>query len=311
MTIDILQLCPLTPFLEAELARRYRVHRHFDRQEKSALAAIGAEKIRGVVTGGHIGLPTDLANALPNLEIVAVNGVGYDKVDLEQAKRRNVRVSNTPDVLTDDVADLAIGLILALARELPRADAFVRSGNWPSGDFGLATRVSGRRYGIFGLGRIGQAIARRLEGFSAHISYSARSKRDVPYLFCETICELAAECDVLIIAAAASSETRHIVNAEVLDALGPRGTLVNVARGSLIDEPALVTALLDGRLGAAALDVFEDEPRVPSALFDMQNVVLAPHIGSATRETRRAMADLVLANLDAHFAGMPLPTPVV
>lgn len=176
---------------------------------------------------------------------------------------------------------------------------------------GLSTRVAGRRYGIFGLGRIGMAIARRLEGFDARISYSARSKRDVPYDYHETLAALAANCDVLILAAAATAETRHVVNAEVLDALGPNGTLINVARGSLVDERALVDALQDRRIGGAALDVFEDEPRVPEELFGMDNVLLAPHLGSATHETRRAMADLVLANLDAHFAGTRLPTAVV
>jgi lactate dehydrogenase-like 2-hydroxyacid dehydrogenase len=311
MSIDILQLCPLIPALENELAERYTVHRFFEIKDKAGFLAGHASILRGVVTGGHIGIPADLAAALPKLEIVAINGVGFDKVDLVEAKRRGFRVANTPDVLTADVADLALGLILALSRQLPRADAHVRAGKWPSGDLGLSTRMSGRRYGIFGLGRIGQVIARRLEGFDAKISYSGRTKRDVPYDYHPSITALAAECDVLIIAAAASAETRHVVDAAVLDALGPKGTLVNIARGSLVDENALVKALQDGRLGGAALDVFEDEPNVPAALFAMDNVVLAPHLGSATHETRRAMADLVLANLDAHFAGKPLPTPVV
>jgi len=311
MTIDILQLCPLTPFLEGELARRFTLHRFFEMQDKAGFLAAGSAGIRGVVTGGHLGIPADLAAALPNLEVVAINGVGFDKVDLVEAKRRGFRVSNTPDVLTADVADLALGLILAHGRQLPRADAYVRASQWLSGDMGLSTRVSGRRYGIFGLGRIGMAIAKRLEGFDARISYSARTKRDVPYAYHQTLVGLAADCDVLIIAAAATAQTRHIVNAEVLDALGPNGTLVNVARGSLVDEKALVAALRDGRVGGAALDVFEDEPRAPQDLFDMDNVVLAPHLGSATHETRRAMAGLVLANLDAHFSGKPLPTAVV
>lgn len=259
--------------------------------------------IRGVVTGGHIGLPADVGAALPNLEIVAINGVGFDKVDLGEAKRRGFRVSNTPDVLTADVADLALGLVLAQARKVPQADQHVRTGQWLKGDMGLSTRVAGRRYGIFGLGRIGQAIAKRLEGFDARISYTARNRRDVAYDYHDSIEELAANCDVLIIAAAATAETRHIVNADVLKALGPQGVLVNVARGSLVDEKALVEALSSGMIGGAALDVFEDEPRVPEALFAFENVTLAPHIGSGTHQTRRAMADLVLANLDAHFAG--------
>ncbi|ACM28919.1 2-hydroxyacid dehydrogenase [Agrobacterium rhizogenes] len=311
MTVDILQLCPLTPFLEAELAKRFAVHRLFEMEDKAGFLAANGDSIRAAVTGGHLGIPADLVAVLPKLEIVAINGVGFDKVDLAEAKRRGIRVSNTPDVLTADVADLALGLILAFGRQLPRADAYVRAGKWLLADMGLSTRVAGRRYGIFGLGRIGMAIARRLEGFDARISYSARSKRDVPYDYHETLAALAANCDVLILAAAATAETRHVVNAEVLDALGPNGTLINVARGSLVDERALVDALQDRRIGGAALDVFEDEPRVPEELFGMDNVLLAPHLGSATHETRRAMADLVLANLDAHFAGTRLPTAVV
>lgn len=311
MTTEILQLCPLIPALEKELAERFTVHRYFEAEDKAAYLAEKGAAIRGVVTGGHIGLPADIGAGLPNLEIVSINGVGFDKVDLKEAKRRGYHVSNTPDVLTADVADLALGLILAQARQLPRADQHVRTGAWLKGDMGLSTRVTGRRYGIFGLGRIGQAIATRLEGFDARISYTARNKRDVAYEYHATIEELAANCDVLVIAAAATADTRHIVNAGVLKALGPQGTLVNVARGSLVDEAALVDALKNGVIGGAALDVFEDEPRVPEALFAFENVVLAPHVGSGTHQTRRAMADLVLANLDAHFAGKPIPTPVL
>lgn len=310
MTTEILQLCPLIPDLERELAERFTVHRYFEIADHTAFLAEKGGDIRAVVTGGHIGLPADPGASLPALEIVAINGVGFDKVDLAQARERGFRVSNTPDVLTADVADLALGLIIAQARQLPRADNHVRNGRWLSGDMGLATRVSGRRYGIFGLGRIGLAIARRLEGFDADISYSARNRRDVPYTYHDSIEALAANCDVLVIAAAATPDTRHVVNAKVLEALGPKGTLVNVARGSLVDEKALVEALQQGKIGGAALDVFEDEPRVPEALFEFENVVLAPHVGSGTHQTRRAMADLVLANLDAHFAGKPLPTPV-
>ena len=311
MTTEIVQLCPLIPALEEELAQRFTVHRLFEVSDRDAFLAEKGGAIHGVVTGGHIGLPADIGAALPKLEIVAINGVGFDKVDLAEAKRRGFRVSNTPDVLTADVADLALGLILAQARRLLQADQYVRTGEWLKGDMGLSTRVAGRRYGIFGFGRIGQAIARRLEGFDAHISYTARNRRDVAYDYYDSIEALAANCDVLIIAAAATAETRHIVSAEVLNALGPQGVLVNVARGSLVDEKALIETLSNGVIAGAALDVFEDEPRVPEALFAFETVTLAPHIGSGTHQTRRAMADLVLANLDAHFAGRELPTPVV
>jgi lactate dehydrogenase-like 2-hydroxyacid dehydrogenase len=311
MSINIVQLCPLMPSLEAELAKRYTVHRYFETKDQTGFLKERAGDIRGVVTGGHVGIPTDLAIQFPRLEIVAINGVGYDKVDLNEAKKRGYRVANTPDVLTADVADLALGLIIALARQLTIADAHVRAGDWPRGDLGLGHRVTGRRYGIFGLGRIGQAIAKRLEAFDAHISYSGRRKLDVPYVFHKTITALAANCDVLIIAAAASAETRHVVNRQVLDALGPNGSLINIARGSLVDENALVAALKEGKIAGAALDVFENEPHVPQTFLDLKNVVLTPHVASATYETRGAMAALVLANLDAQFTGKPLPAAVV
>ncbi|MGO4452372.1 2-hydroxyacid dehydrogenase [Phyllobacterium sp. TAF24] len=311
MSIDILQLCPVMPALEADLAKRYSVHRWFEMKDQPGFLKSHADKIRGVVTGGHIGIPMELAAQLPKLEIISINGVGYDKIDLNEARKRGYRVANTPDVLTADVADLALGLIIALARQLVLADNHVRAGNWPKGELGLGHRVTGRRYGIFGLGRIGQAIATRLQAFDGKISYSGRRKLDVPYTFYPDINELAANCDVLVIAAAASAETKHVVNTDVLKALGPNGSLINIARGSLVDEAALIAALQGGSISGAGLDVFEDEPRVPEALIGMKNVVVSPHIASATHETRRAMADLVLANLEAQFSGKPLPAAVV
>jgi lactate dehydrogenase-like 2-hydroxyacid dehydrogenase len=310
MTVEVLQLCPLTPALEAALAERFQVHRWFDTADAGLSRNSAVGRIRAVVTGGHIGLPTDLAAMLPALEIVAINGVGFDKVDLSEARRRSYRVTNTPDILTEDVADLAVGLVLTLARRLVEGDRHVRDGRWPAGELGLGRKVSRRRYGILGLGRIGRAIARRLDAFDATIAYTDRARLDVPYPFHVTPVSLAAASDVLIVAASSSAETKRIVDAAVLDALGPDGMLVNVARGSLVDERALVEALLAGRLGGAALDVFEDEPHVPEALFQLPNVVLSPHVASATQETRQEMADLVLANLDAHFAGRVLPSPV-
>jgi lactate dehydrogenase-like 2-hydroxyacid dehydrogenase len=307
----LLQLCPMTSGLEAALSERFTVHRLFDEKNPEAFLRDKAHAIRGVVTGGHLGLPSELSRQLPALEIVAINGVGFDKVDLEEAKRRGYRVTNTPDVLTDDVADLAIGLIIGLLRQVARGDAHIRSGRWPSADLGLSSKVSRRRYGVYGLGRIGAAIAKRLSAFDASIAYSNRSRRDVPYDFYETPRDLAANCNVLVVAVGASEQTRNTIDAEVLDALGPNGFLINVGRGSVVDEPALVQALRDGRIAGAALDVFAHEPHVPEALFGLPNVLMTPHIGTATRETRQDMADLVLANLDAHFAGRTLPTAVV
>lgn len=311
MTTEVLQLCPLMPALEKALEERFTVHRFFEAGDPDAFLEQNAHRLRGVVTGGHLGIPADLAARLPALEIVAINGVGFDKVDLAEARRRGVRVSNTPDVLTEDVADLAVGLSISLLRQIARGDAYVRAGRWPSGDLPLGSKVSRRRYGIFGFGRIGRAIARRLEGFDAEIAYSDRAQLDVPNPFFATPAELAAWSDVLIVAASASPETRNIIGADVLDALGRKGVLVNVARGSLVDEPALLDALEAGRIAGAALDVFADEPRVPERFFSMPNVVVTPHMASATHETRQAMADLVLANLDAHFAGREMPTALV
>ena len=311
MPIQVLQLCPLLPELEHALAERFTVHRWFEADAPEALLAIHGTAIRAVVTGGHLGLANELAAQLPALEIVAINGVGYDKVDLAQAEALGFRVTNTPDVLTDDVADLAIGLAIALLRRIPQADRHVRDGRWPETEVPLARKFSAQRFGIVGLGRIGKAIARRLEGFGVPIAYTDLAPQDVPYSFHPTPTALAHAVDVQIVAAAAGNETRRLIGRAVLDALGPEGVLVNVARGSLVDEAALVAALKEGRLGGAALDVFAAEPRVPEALWSMPNVVLTPHIASATIDTRRAMAGLVLANLDAHFSGQPLPTAVV
>jgi lactate dehydrogenase-like 2-hydroxyacid dehydrogenase len=221
-------------------------------------------------------------------------------------------VTTTPDVLMDDVADLAIGLLIATLRGICVGDRFVRAGSWPAGGLPLARKVSGKRLGILGLGRIGRAIARRAEAFGMTIGYTdLRAFDDVGYHFFPTPQALAADSDILVVAAAGGAGSRGTVGAPVMDALGPEGTLINIARGSVVDEPALVAALAEGRLGAAGLDVFADEPRVPEALWRMDNVVLQPHRASATVETRLAMGELVVANLAAHFAGQILPTPVV
>jgi lactate dehydrogenase-like 2-hydroxyacid dehydrogenase len=247
--------------------------------------------------------------ALPALGIVAINGVGFDKVDLAEARRRNIRVTTTPGVLTDDVADLAVGLMISLLRRLPSADRFVRDGSWSKGDFPLARKVTGRRFGIVGLGHIGVAIAKRLVGFGP-VAYCGRSRKDVPYTYYPTVLELARDSDVLLIAASSNVTTRGLVNAQVLDALGPDGYMVNVSRGALVDEVELAHAITQGRIAGAALDVFADEPNVPADLRSSGETVLTPHIASATAETREAMARAVLANLDAYLAGEELPGAV-
>jgi lactate dehydrogenase-like 2-hydroxyacid dehydrogenase len=278
--------------------------------DAAAVAAV-APRVRAITLGGDGRAPAELIAACPKLEIISVMGVGYDGVDVAAAKARGVMVTHTPDVLNDEVADTAIGLMLCAARQLPAADRYVRSGQWLKGPMPLARKMSGARLGIVGMGRLGKAIAQRAKAFNMAIAYTARSaKPDLPYRYFPSAEALAAAVDFLVVITPGGAGTRHLVNAAVLKALGKKGVLVNVARGSVVDEAALIAALKAGELGGAALDVFEDEPRVPQALIDLPQVVLAPHIGSATHETRQAMADLALANLVEHFAGRPVKTPV-
>jgi len=301
------------PEVSEELERRFVCH-HLAQvapDERPAFIAAIAGRVRGVFTSGTVGIDAALAAQLPQLEIVAVHGVGVDAVDFKALAPRAIPVTNTPDVLTDDVADLAVALLLAAARRLPMLDRYVRAGGWEAKQPLAPSRaLRGKVAGILGLGRIGQAVAARLEGFGMQIRYYQRSTAQLAYPRSASPLALARESDYLIVCAPGGPGTRHLVDAAVIDALGPEGTLVNIARGSLVDEAALVHALEQGRLGAAALDVFEDEPRVPPALKAMDNVVLAPHVGSFTLEARTAMGMLAIANLLAHFAGEPLPTQV-
>jgi len=295
---DLYLTAAMAPSLMDALATRFRIHR-----ENPPVTT------RAIVGGGSVLVDQAVLDSLPALEIVAVNGVGYDRIDLDAVRARGVRVTTTPDVLTDDVADLAIGLMLAVDRRIAFNDRAVREGGW---SVPLGRRTSGRRVGIFGFGRIGQAIARRAAPFAREVLYTARHERaDSGYRFVPDIGALAEACDTLILIAPGGAETRHVVSAAVLEKLGAQGVLINVARGSLVDESALVAALAAGTIAGAGLDVFEDEPHVPDALKAMDQVVLLPHQGSATAECRAAMAALVLANLDAHFAGQPLVTPLV
>lgn len=307
-----LQLCPFSDFLENELFNRFEIIRWFalSPAQQQAWLSEQAGSVRAVVTGGHIGCSNELIDQLPALGIIAINGVGFDKVDLSHARERGVGVTTTPDVLTEDVADLAVGLIISLLRRLPAADAHVRAGRWPGGDMPLARKVSGRRFGIVGLGRIGQAIASRVAPFGS-VAYTDLAEKQTPYQFLGDIHALAKAVDVLIVASSANAATRHLIGTPVLDALGSNGYLINVARGSLVDEQALIDALAEGRIAGAALDVFEAEPNVPEALRANDNVVVSPHIASATQETRRRMAELVLENLDAFVVGKPLPSALV
>ncbi|KAK3159655.1 hypothetical protein QOZ80_1BG0049410 [Eleusine coracana subsp. coracana] len=314
-SLSVLLLHPFNAYLEQELDRRCRLIRFWESppERRDEFLRAHAGSIRAVVGNANHGADAKLIDALPALEIVASFSVGIDRVDLAKCRERGIRVTNTPDVLTDDVADLAVGLAIAVLRRIPQADRHVRTGQWKAkGDFTLTTRFSGKKVGIIGLGRIGLAIAKRVEAFDCPVNYYQRTKQAYPnYTYYPSVVELAANSDVLVVACPLNANTRHIVNREVMEALGPKGVLINIGRGPHVDEPEMVSALLDGRLGGAGLDVFEDEPNVPEALFALDNVVLVPHVGSATHETRTAMADLVLGNLEAHVLNKPLLTPVV
>jgi lactate dehydrogenase-like 2-hydroxyacid dehydrogenase len=303
--IDILQLVPLRPEVQKELEARYRIHPKADFEKVAGI-------VRACVTNGHSGPPPEWIDRMPKLEIIGSASVGYDGIPVEYARAKGIPVTNTPDVLNDDVADLAIALMTMTARRLVVADRYVRSGEWPKkGEFPLASRASGKRVGILGMGRIGKEIGKRAEAMNNRIAYhSRRPVADVSWQHYPSLVELAKNSDFLIVIIPATPQTAKIVNRDVMEALGPSGILVNVARGAVVDEEALVEALQSGKLGGAGLDVFAEEPKVPEALFGMDNVVLAPHVGSGTYETRRAMSQLVLDNLDNHFAGKPLLTEI-
>ena len=307
---ELLLAAPLMPFLVEQLREHYTLHDRTHVADPAAFTA-AAPRIRGVVANGEAKVPAELIARLPALEVISVFGVGYDGVDVAAAHARGVPVTNTPEVLNDDVADLAIGLLIAVARRIPQADRFVRANEWPAGPIALARKVSGGRLGIVGMGRIGQAIAQRAAAFGMDIAYTARSPRSaVSYTYHPDPVALAAAVDFLVVITPGGAGTRGLIDARVLQALGPEGYLVNVARGTVVDQPALIDALRDGVIAGAALDVFVGEPEVPEALRQLPNVVLTPHIGSGTKQTREAMGRLVFDNLQAHFAGRPLLTPV-
>ncbi|MFE2181856.1 2-hydroxyacid dehydrogenase [Streptomyces sp. NPDC059455] len=307
----VLQVCPLLPTLETALATHHHTVRLAELPDPDAYLRDHGREVVAAVTSARIGVPNDLMDALPALRAIVHFGVGYETTDVARARARGIDVSNTPDVLTDCVADLAVGGLIDLMRRLSAADRFVRRGAWASDTFPLSVKVSGKRVGILGLGRIGRAIARRLEGFGAELLYHSRtSVEDVSYRFLPSPSALAAECDALVVAVSAGAATQGLVSASVLDALGPRGYLVNVSRGSVIDEPALVSALVKGGIAGAALDVFAHEPDVPRALLDLDTVVLLPHIASATHETRQAMGELTFRNLHRFMTEGTLVTPV-
>jgi lactate dehydrogenase-like 2-hydroxyacid dehydrogenase len=302
MKPEVLQMGPMMKHVEEALNAAYRVHRYWEADDREALLAAAGPQVRGVATDGHNGCSRAIIKVLPKLEVVASYGVGYDAVDVAACRERDIRVTNTPDVLNDAVAELTMGLMIALCRRIPQADVHVREGWWPEGGYPLTGELTGARVGILGLGRIGKEIARRCQAFKMRVAYHGRSEQPFePYEYYGDLEAMARDVDWLVVIAPGTAETSGIVSRRVMEALGPRGNLVNVARGSLVDEPAMVEMLQSAALGGAALDVFADEPRAPKVLFGLDNVVLSPHQASATHKTRTAMGDL----------GAPLLTPVV
>jgi lactate dehydrogenase-like 2-hydroxyacid dehydrogenase len=307
----ILQVNRLLPSLEKKLNEAFDVEILSAHADPSAFLAAHGAGFDGIATSARFGADARLIESLPRLKVIGSFGVGYDTIDLDAAKRRGVAVSNTPDVLNDCVADIAFGLVIDVARGLSASDRFVRRGDWRAGAFPLQTRVNGKRLGIVGLGRIGRVIARRASGFDMDIRYhNRRALNDVPFVYEPSLAALAQWSDFLVIASAGGAGTRHLISADIIEALGPAGFLINISRGSVIDETALVDALAAKRLAGAGLDVFEHEPNVPEALLALDNVVLLPHIASGTHETREAMGDLTFDNLRHFFASGQLLTPV-
>ena len=308
--IDILMPKPMHPITQAALDKIYTVHRLWQAEDRDAFLTEIGPKVRAIATA-H-GANADLIGACPNLEIIGSFGVGYDAVDIEAARARGIRVTNTPDVLNDAVAELAFALMIGLCRQIPQTDKYVRDGRWAAeGDFAYTAELTGATVGVLGLGRIGKEFAARCQAFKMRVVYHGRTEQPyLPYVYYGDLEAMAADCDWLVCIAPGGPGTAGIISRKVLEALGPKGALVSIGRGSSVDQDAMVEMLGSGALGGAALDVFADEPNVPEALIGMDNVVLSPHQGSATIKTREGMNHMVVNNLNAHFAGEPLISPV-
>ena len=305
MSKDIMLVSSVPTFMMNDLQQEYVLHDHAHILDPEAFTKVTA--FVGVGSGAKV--DRKLLAMFPNVKMISIFGVGYDGIDVAAAKERGIQVTHTPDVLTDDVADLAMGLILSIGRRIPQSDKFVRNGDWVSEPFTMTHKVTGTRLGVVGLGRIGQAIAKRAAAFDMTIAYTGRrAKTNAPFRYYPTASELAANSDYLVVAVPGGEDTKNMINAQVLKALGPKGIVINIARGSVVDQTALIQALKDKSIAGAGLDVFWDEPNIDPQFFKLQNVVLTPHNGSNTHETRRAMADLALANLKAFFEERPLLT---
>jgi len=308
---DLVMIGPMLPSVMEALAEKFQIQRYWEAENKADFLSQNS-KAKFLATDGHLGCSAATMDALPDLEIIACYGVGTDAIDLAAAAARGIRVTNTPGVLTDAVAELAMGLMIGLCRRISDADRFVRDGKWLKSGYPLTGELTGATLGILGLGRIGKEVARRAQAFKMQVVYHGRSQqRFEPYPYYENLEEMAREVDWLVAIVPGGASTEGLVSRKVLQALGPKGAVVNLGRGSLIDEGAMVELLKSGALGGAALDVFEQEPKMSEELWSMPNVVLSPHQGSATEKTRWAMGDLVVRNLRAHQTGKPTITPVV
>ncbi|MEM9630859.1 MAG: 2-hydroxyacid dehydrogenase [Pseudomonadota bacterium] len=311
---DILQVGPYPDWDQVPLEQSFTMHKYFEASDSEDYLKSVGERIRGIATRGELGASRAMIEACPNLEVISVYGVGFDAVDLDACREHGIRVTNTPDVLTNDVADLGVAMMLAQSRGVLGAETWVRDGSWQSrGLYPLKRRIWGRKAGVLGLGRIGYEVAKRLAGFDLDIAYSDIAAKDYApdWTFIADPVELARHSDFLFVTLAASAETRHIVSKQVIEAVGPEGMIINISRASNIDETALLEALESGLLGSAALDVFEGEPALNPRFLELDNVLLQPHHASGTVETRKAMGQLVRDNLSAHFAGKDLLTPVL
>ena len=311
MKQDIIIVAKLHQPTQEILEKEFNAHKLYEAKDRAAFLKELAPKIRAVASGGA-GVNAAMIDALPNLKLISHFGVGYDVVDVDAAKKRGIRVTNTPDVLNDCVADTAMALTMNVMRKFPQSEAYLRSGLWETrGGYPLSTSLGGKTMGIVGLGRIGEAIARRALACGMKIAYHNRNKKDVAYRYYPDPVALAKASDVLMLVTPGGAETKNLVNAKVLDALGPEGFLVNISRGSVVDQPVLLKYLQEGRIAGAGLDVFADEPKVPAGFYSLDNAVLFPHVGSGTHETRFAMGMVQVDNIRALFAGKPLLTPVV
>ena len=309
---EILMMGPYPAWDLEDLESNYKVHKLWEAADRAAFLSEVGGNVRAIATRGEIGASAELMKALPQLEIVSCYGVGTDAIDLSHANANGIRVTNTPNVLTADVADIGVGLLLAVARQIPQADRYVRDGHWCNANMHLVTRVHGKRVGIVGMGRIGVEVAKRLAAFDCPIAYFDINRRDdLPYTFVPNLIALAGQSEFLIVTLAGGASTQGIINADVLQALGRDGILINISRGSTVDEAALLDALERNVIKGAGLDVFWNEPNIDERFLTLENVILQPHHASGTVETRQAMGKLVRDNLAAHFARQPLLTPVI